>query len=490
MINAADKAQEKATIQYFAAGAHTTGAANLVEQLYSCEQWCELSFDLTTVAETTNDNQLVLCPATSPGQLEIDWIGVADRSRSRLVKRFCAENHYTGAFAEGSALRVHPGSKFFLLSTGSEPRVRLDLTGTGLEQQQIELVVVRMRFSRTLELLHRLQHPIMFGPAKAVGPVSEDPTTRSGRPLASHNSVPITGANRPEIVFHIGVQKTATKSTQDLLRTAAQDLRGVGIHFFDIRSDAFSCRQFFRDVRASWGAGGLAGIDSLLDDWRPIWRRFVDSRQYREANKILFSFENIMGEFDLAKNGAIYPHIGDTCRLLSGLFPRYRVKVVVTLRNYADYIESIYSLYVRSGGERHFPDWFASFNCLGLSWKEMVDSLRTHFGRENVFICRHEEFPEGIRSALEKALAVESLRSVRWSQARRLNYALSQQEAAVSIRLASILSEAELKQFRIEFLRSFFKQERPNERRSYLHPDLRKTLESNYQADWLDIQPS
>tara|TARA_R110001592_G_scaffold161973_1_gene394884 strand:+ start:30713 stop:31606 length:894 start_codon:yes stop_codon:yes gene_type:complete len=74
-------------------------------------------------------------------------------------------------------------------------------------------------------------------------------------------------------------------------------------------------------------------------------------------------------------------------RLLEGLQPR----IILLVRNQAQYVVSMYGLHLQNGGQMEFDDYVAAFPYAHLDWLKVADAYATAFGLDAVSVFPFEK---------------------------------------------------------------------------------------------------
>lgn len=190
-------------------------------------------------------------------------------------------------------------------------------------------------------------------------------------------------------VVHIGFPKTATT----FLQTSVFPQLPQGFNYPDNKTT----EAFFRPI---------ADHDDTIFDWEDSARRLAGVSQTHEH--CLFSYEPLTGAH---YRSAFVNRTLIARRLRQIGFDR----VIITIRNQFDALESAYKQYVKSGGVLRFDD-YVQFDPdkPRYLYPEYFDYLRIFrlysetFGRDNVLILQHERLREpSFGKDLARFLAIE-----------------------------------------------------------------------------------
>jgi len=203
-----------------------------------------------------------------------------------------------------------------------------------------------------------------------------------------------------QLYLHIGYPKTGTTFLQQALFPYAQ-----GINYIK-KPVAKELAMIIRQ-----------------DDWTFDAEAVKASlEKYFKPGKNLLSHEALVGDFDILKlmNSKI---IADRLRRL---FPE--AKIIVTVRNQYDHLESMYKQYLHSGGIKKFRDfanfrngvfempytrrWDYSLYITMFDYPKLLEYYESLFGKENILVVPYELLSKDPKLFVQKLLAWMGIETV------------------------------------------------------------------------------
>jgi hypothetical protein len=144
--------------------------------------------------------------------------------------------------------------------------------------------------------------------------------------------------------------------------------------------------------------------------------REIRYRYYVTSNELLGSGGNVphgfaLHSFRMLRNRDLRAGQRRVCTMLREIFPDS--KVLIVTRGFSGIIRSLYSQYVKLGGEQDFPGYLEAHTPILDQWLDVDYNLglyRTAFGRQNVLVLPFELMQSDTRafiSILEEFLDVE-----------------------------------------------------------------------------------
>lgn len=205
----------------------------------------------------------------------------------------------------------------------------------------------------------------------------------------------MTGADRPYVVVHGGVHKTATSHLQSILQRNAARLRKGGVHYIHHRETR---KHFTYPCQ-------LNGYEKLGLDFRtkiPDAALAAQARAFFErigagpAERIILSDENMPGHCgQCVRSGNLYQRRDTLIPIFARNIPYPVREVHLGLRNYADFFASAYVEYLRSArgwevlGEARMKR--AVLDRMP-GWPDLVAVVREAFPSARLIVWRHEDF--------------------------------------------------------------------------------------------------
>ncbi|MCW2494835.1 MAG: hypothetical protein JWQ77_759 [Jatrophihabitans sp.] len=169
-------------------------------------------------------------------------------------------------------------------------------------------------------------------------------------------------------VVHVGAHKTGTTMLQNYLRVNAKALRKHRI-FFVTRPQLA--------VSVGWGR-------ALVKNPERFQAHLDTFDKTKDVDLLIASHEDTLGHpFEADTNGRLYPSAGENLAALAAALHGRQVRVVLSIRPQADFLESYYLQTVHEGSSKTFDEWLRDVDLEALSWRPIVTLLGELFGTEN-----------------------------------------------------------------------------------------------------------
>jgi hypothetical protein len=201
------------------------------------------------------------------------------------------------------------------------------------------------------------------------------------------SSLPGThGGGAIDLVFHFGAHKTGTSLIQKYMRDNRSliERNRVG---FTVRSQT--------DVFIGWGRPGHMKVNL------PELARLVGQYRDRRFRAFVVSHENTLGRPFRSGQPGLYPGAAESMAVLVDVFKPMRPRFVYYIRSQEKFMESYYLQTVHEGRYASFSDWKSSIDTNDLSWKPLIETIRSAFGSDSVIV---KDFEEEISGSQESFL--------------------------------------------------------------------------------------
>ena len=226
--------------------------------------------------------------------------------------------------------------------------------------------------------------------------------------------------------IHAGAHKTASSFLQDNLRLNSKRLKSSDNLSVFLNSGVFHDKF-------------LPNYKALINNSIAAGKLLIESPEYIQAyetlnelvtrkivKKFIFSDERILGAM-IGYTNTLYPGAEYAAEFLSQVTRKMNIKILLYIRNQADFLESCYLQYYReTGSECSFEDFKERIDFDSLSWKPLVSSFVKFFGDDSVKLISYESSKQGNRefvktffnsfSSLEDFEVKESIVNPRFSQ--------------------------------------------------------------------------
>lgn len=226
--------------------------------------------------------------------------------------------------------------------------------------------------------------------------------------------------------FHMGAHKTATTYIQSRLLANRDALNEAGICVVNLwaRDELTAAyRAALSDAieGVAVRSNSLARASVLL---RSLMARSL-SEIGREPTRVVVSFENAAGGYDLSR-GPIYPNIAAGVSHVLEAFQDMDVRILFGVRSLDRLLESGYVQRLYSRFEtRTFKGYLEEVDLDELSWIRVIDELENVVGAGHLTTWAYEDFPQIESTVWTAMLSERNWRSLLEGQAARSNPSLS-----------------------------------------------------------------
>lgn len=188
-----------------------------------------------------------------------------------------------------------------------------------------------------------------------------------------------------QVVLHLGAHKTGTSLIQKFLRDRPEEAKNLG---FGVMPRSDGNRLF------NWGDRTLEMADTT--------RRMVESLHADGATHAIVSHENALGHPLAGEQEHLYPEISALSAALAHVFAPFEVSLIYYIRSQESFLESYYLQTVHQGSSLTFRQWLDTIELDRSSWKPLVETLRSVFGRGAVTIASFDEMSNGQEEFLRR----------------------------------------------------------------------------------------
>ncbi|SEO29677.1 Sulfotransferase family protein [Gemmobacter aquatilis] len=190
--------------------------------------------------------------------------------------------------------------------------------------------------------------------------------------------------NKKTVILHIGLPKTGTTSLQQVLHFNSAQLKSRGIHYLENGTQYFDDFGHHAIAVSGMGIAGARVTPHLdLNALRQVWHQALDEIRYSPHEKVFLSSELFSME---------YSNENSIRSILQALTDNGQVdiKVVVVLRDVADFVNSVYMQRVRDGAPDTIEEFIPQIRHL-LDWKTLVERWAAVAGKGNVVCLKFED---------------------------------------------------------------------------------------------------
>lgn len=274
-----------------------------------------------------------------------------------------------------------------------------------------------------------------------------------------------------QVIYHVGAHKTGTSLVQSYLSENRRALRKQDVTYLT------------RGTLENW----VRGIDGASDDPGALDRRLGEAFLRRPDGVVVASYENTLGPPFSSKLPGLYPRAEERAAALRKALAQYSAKVLLSIRPQSAFLESFYIQTVQQGGYQTFAEWFGNLDHEQLSWRPVVDTLVSTFGRDAVEVIDFSTIRDGALAYLRGFLdRIDPDVRLDEAEAPRDNASLSDKGLRIALAANPHLTDKDERATMRKFLQEHF----PNTR--YPRPVLlseaeRAKLDARYSADYEEL---
>jgi hypothetical protein len=187
------------------------------------------------------------------------------------------------------------------------------------------------------------------------------------------------------VIAHLGAHKTGTSLIQKFMRDKPEQIVPFSI-------DAISRTD--TNTLIGWG-------HALLDTPDLLTERLA-AEVATGARYVILSHENTLGRPHRAPGKHLYPEAEPRIASLARILRPHEAKVIFYLRPQASFLESYYLQLIQQGETFTFEVWLDRVDFSLVSWRPLVEMLRSGFGPDRVVIADFEEIRAGQEEFLRR----------------------------------------------------------------------------------------
>lgn len=246
-----------------------------------------------------------------------------------------------------------------------------------------------------------------------------------------------------EVVVHFGAHKTATTFLQRFLKNHQGDLRRSGVGYVPLDVCRESITPFVAKI-----ARGPEGARSASADVGGMWRAISEVAGQADSpgepfRRLVISDENLAGPaLAILNKKVLYPSAANRLRILANQFPGARVKLMVCIRDYADFIPSVYCEVLRRHRLAPLEKMLDKGRDVFLSWPSYLLDIAADIPECEVQFWRYEEFAASPRDVAEAVTGVR-LESIEAAVSKKVRPSLTRKSVAVLQAARKHLSDEE-----------------------------------------------
>ena len=173
------------------------------------------------------------------------------------------------------------------------------------------------------------------------------------------------------LVLHLGAHKTGTSLIQKYMR----DNKGL----MEANRIGYTLRA---QTNQYIGWGRPEHLNANLPEFLSSFNKFVE----RKFLAVVVSHENSFGRpFQRGKPG-LYPGAAEAIEVISNTVRQLCPHIVYYIRSQETFLESYYLQSIHEGGHSTFSDWKSSIDTKDISWRPLIETMRTTFGEDAVTV--------------------------------------------------------------------------------------------------------
>jgi hypothetical protein len=208
-----------------------------------------------------------------------------------------------------------------------------------------------------------------------------------------------------EVVIHFGAHKTATTFLQKFLKGERAELRRQGVGYIPLEISRATIIPFVaRSVRGEqspWNMDHDAFENIILESME-------DPAAAAPVHRLVISDENVAGPSLAVLNKAeLYPTARGRLRVLVNQFPEARLKLMLCIRDYADFIPSVYCELLRRHKLAPLTKMLNRHKDFALSWPAYLSAIAAALPECEVQYWTYEDF---VRSPADVTEAMTGVR--------------------------------------------------------------------------------
>jgi hypothetical protein len=207
-----------------------------------------------------------------------------------------------------------------------------------------------------------------------------------------------------KVFLHLGAHKTATTFIQKNLAASRAMFDAQGWTVVHFHEEQPKLHRIFRALRKGQRLHARARVESYFEQLKT------------SPQNIMFTCEGMLGSPRNLGPAGLYPDRVAAAKLLREFFTGCDVTLGFALRNFADFLESIYCYLVgMEGYSESFEDFIADVDPKDITWLGLAEDLCELFGAGNVRLWTFEEFRKNSTSSYMKLMDVAGINSSRLS---------------------------------------------------------------------------
>lgn len=269
-----------------------------------------------------------------------------------------------------------------------------------------------------------------------------------------------------KIFLHFGAHKTGTSLLQTYLSINQKTLKSK-------RVEVLLLRQTIQ-LLGSWCKNLCTNPDLLT--------AALSEKEKRGVKQVIISCEDLLGPpFKNGKSG-FYPLSPTRFSALQKALAGHDVTAVIYIRPQAEFLESWYLQTINTGYSHSFEEWLKSVNLDTISWKSLIDSMKTSLSPQKVIVEDFSKIRNGAEEYIKRfATHVNIPNSLKFPKSMTRNVSLSAKGLQLALATYPILDRSEKMMMR-RFLQSNFSN-KVLPRPELLSPEQKAEISSRWESE-------
>ncbi len=232
-----------------------------------------------------------------------------------------------------------------------------------------------------------------------------------------------------EVVIHFGAHKTATTFLQEFLKSEQDQLRENGVGYVPLSVSRAFVMPFVSQSARTHDAAERPSADVMMSKIEEAteWT----NKDASPIRRLLISDENLAGPaLTILKKGVLYPSATYMLRVLVNNFPGTRLKLMLCIRDYADFIPSVYCEVLRRHKLAPLSKILSGNRDLFFSWPAYLADVAAAFPACDVYYWSYEDFTVSPADVVEAMTGVR-LASIESTISRKVRPSLTRKAVTV-----------------------------------------------------------
>jgi len=205
--------------------------------------------------------------------------------------------------------------------------------------------------------------------------------------------------DKPKIILHIGVPKTASTTLQYQLSDNEGLLNHIGIgvpHRFIFKNDVHEIQRLL--IKSRETKNEKLNVSQMQNQ--------ISSLISKHPLGLVLSNESCLGEPFMDGKNTFFPLSNQSAEVLKKMFDGYDLYIIVVLRRQEELVKSYYSQVLRHGRTISFEDFCVGKNNIDLSWFNYLKSLERITIPENISVFHFDTVKKDVNILFSEILKI------------------------------------------------------------------------------------